>query len=76
MLNLAWFEEHVSFNVGNGRRTKFWKDRWCDSVPLNKRFPLLYEVSRKKNKMVAGFFMKNNQSLDWYIEPMRRLIEE
>ena len=30
----------LSFSVGNGKRIKFWKDKWCMDESLNVSFPL------------------------------------
>ncbi|XP_071681490.1 uncharacterized protein [Lolium perenne] len=38
--------------IGNGMATSFWSDSWAGE-PLRKQWPLLFEVSRRKNRMVA-----------------------
>jgi hypothetical protein len=39
--------------VGNGVRTHFWGDCWCDSISLKQKFPPLYEISNEQNITVA-----------------------
>lgn len=30
------------FFIGNEKRTRFWKDPWCNELPLSSSFPSLY----------------------------------
>jgi hypothetical protein len=39
------FFQHVAFEVGQGTRVQFWKDKWCDETVLMDRFPLLFTCS-------------------------------
>jgi hypothetical protein len=39
--------------VGNGTRTHFWGDSWCDSISLKQKFPALYEISNDQDITVA-----------------------
>ncbi|RVX06663.1 hypothetical protein CK203_029560 [Vitis vinifera] len=43
----------ISFNVGNGRRVRFWRDRWCGDSPLCESFPSLFALSTEKEAWVA-----------------------
>ena len=36
------FFSGVAMTVNDGRGTRFWVDRWCSKVPLEKLFPQLY----------------------------------
>ena len=38
----------ISFVVGNGKRVKFWKDKWCGDTPLCHSFPSLFAISSSK----------------------------
>ena len=38
--------------VGNGRRVRFWKDRWCGDDPLCICFPSLFAISLAKEAWV------------------------
>jgi hypothetical protein len=38
--------------IGNGLATSFWSDSWAGE-PLRKRWPMLFEASRRKNRTVA-----------------------
>ena len=38
----------ISFFVGNRRRVKFWKDKWCDNEPLSVSFPSLFTLASSK----------------------------
>jgi hypothetical protein len=48
----ALFASMTEVTIGNGLATSFWSDNWSGE-PLRKRWPLLYEVSRRKNRTVA-----------------------
>ena len=43
----------ISFSVGNGRRVRFWRDRWCGDSPLCESFPSLFALSTEKEAWVA-----------------------
>ena len=49
-----WLGMHSSlaFRVGNGRRVRFWKDKWCGDEPLYESFPSLFAISRAKDTWV------------------------
>ena len=40
------------FCAGNGRRVKFWKDRWWRDEPLHVSFPSLYILALSKDAWV------------------------
>ena len=41
-------QNKVVFSVGNGRKVKFWKDKWCGSFALCNSFPSLYAFAAFK----------------------------
>ncbi|RVW24939.1 hypothetical protein CK203_079533 [Vitis vinifera] len=43
----------LSFSVGNRKRIKFWKGKWCGDEPLNVSFPSLFALSNSKDAWVA-----------------------
>ncbi|KAK9062488.1 hypothetical protein SSX86_019675 [Deinandra increscens subsp. villosa] len=51
--------------LGNGHDIKFWVDRWVGEVPLNRRFPNLFDNSMLKSGVVASFFTKRNGEVRW-----------
>ena len=42
----------LSFVVGNERRVKFWKDKWCGVIPLCDSFPTLFALVVSKEAWV------------------------
>ena len=40
---------HYSFVLGDGKRTKFWKDSWCGDTSLNNAYPSLFSIACAKN---------------------------
>jgi hypothetical protein len=33
-----------TFNVYDGRQTRFWEDSWLGTTPLKQKYPALYNV--------------------------------
>ena len=46
----------ISFRVGNGRRVRFWRDRWCGDSPLCLLFPSLFVLAVDKEARVADIW--------------------
>ncbi|RVX14113.1 LINE-1 reverse transcriptase-like [Vitis vinifera] len=38
----------VGFVVGDGEKVKFWKDKWCETIPLSEVFPSLFALASTK----------------------------
>ena len=43
---------NMVYSVGNGRRVRFWKDKWCGDDPLCISFPSLVAISLTKEAWV------------------------
>ena len=41
------------FSIGDGRRVRFWEDRWYSDDTLSRSFPLLFELIASKEEWVA-----------------------
>ena len=41
------------YSMNNGRRMRFWKDKWCRDVLLCVSFPFLYALAVAKEVWVA-----------------------
>ena len=59
------FNSMISFMVGNGRRVKFWKDRWCIEEPLCEAFRSLFALSDSKEAWVANLWEHRGESDNW-----------
>ena len=46
----------ILFIVGNRRRVRFWRDRWCRDSPLCVSFPSLFALSVDKEAWVANIW--------------------
>ena len=46
----------IFFFVGNGRRVRFWRDRWCGDSPLSVSFPTLFDLAIDKEAWVVDFW--------------------
>ena len=55
-IRLLWeiVSSRTLFVVGNGRRVKFWRDRWCGDEPLCLSFPSLFTLASSKEAWVAN----------------------
>ena len=42
------FNNRVGFRVGNGRRVRFWQERWCGEEQLAVAFPKLFSIATNK----------------------------
>ena len=47
------FMELGHFNVKDGTQTRFWVDTWLGNKPLKDRFPVLFNIVRRKQDYVA-----------------------
>lgn len=43
---------YISFELGNGLKIRFWKDKWCGNVELRRLFPNLFELAVDKECLV------------------------
>ena len=43
----------TSFIMGNGKRVKFWKDKWCGDTTLRESFPSLCIIALTKDAWVV-----------------------
>ena len=59
------FNSMISFEVGNGRRVKFWKDWWCGEEPLCKIFPSLFALSDFKEAWAADLWEHREEGSNW-----------
>jgi hypothetical protein len=47
------FCKRGSFVIGNGLGTCFWEDVWLGNILLANQYPILYDIVRSKNVLVA-----------------------
>jgi hypothetical protein len=59
----ALFASMTEVTIGNGMRTSFWADSWAGE-PLKKQWPLLFEVSWRKNRTVADALENDHWLMD------------
>jgi len=57
-----WFDNSVSWLVGNESQVKFWKDKWIDKEHLCSRYPRMYFISSCKDKNIGELRDWNNNS--------------
>lgn len=42
--------------IGNGSKTRFWKDIWCDEQPLQRVYPLVFSLASDLDAFVHDYF--------------------
>ena len=47
---------NMVYSVGNGRKVRFWKDRWCGDNSLYNYFPSLFSISLAKEAWVEDMW--------------------
>lgn len=47
------FFRKTLFEVGDGKKIKFWTDKWCAKEPLCNSFPSLYALASSKKAWVG-----------------------
>ena len=55
----------MAYVVGNGRRVKFWEDRWCREEPLKIAFPTLFTIATFKEAWVAEVWDNSLATGSW-----------
>ncbi|RVW35300.1 putative ribonuclease H protein [Vitis vinifera] len=53
-MNWELVSNRLVFIVGNGRRVRFWRDKWCGDSPLCSSFPSLFALTNDKEESVAN----------------------
>lgn len=43
------FNKRIEFRIGNGRRVRLWKDRWCSEDYLEETFLELFSIASAKD---------------------------
>jgi hypothetical protein len=53
------FFQRGSFAVGNGQSTRFWEYTWLGETSLADQYPMLYNIVRRENVLVADVLAQN-----------------
>ena len=53
----------MSKSLGDGSKTRFWTDTWCDVIPLAGKFPRLAALDTNSNCMVSDRVSKTSHGL-------------
>ena len=56
-----------SFVVSNGRRVKFWTDKWCGDEPLCVSFSSLYALAISKDAWVVYVWVQLGEKGHFYL---------
>jgi hypothetical protein len=65
------FCSHTRLILKNGSRIRFWNDVWCGEMPLKEAFPVLYDIARDKDALVATHLVLQNGSYQWDVSFFR-----
>ena len=53
------------FSIGDGRRVRFWEDRWCGDEALSHSFPSLYALVTSKEAWVVEVWDATGEDGGW-----------
>ena len=67
------FKSMISFAMGNRKRVKFWKDRWCSEEPLCEIFPSLFALFDSKEAWVIDLWEHRGEGGNWNFSFVRNL---
>ena len=67
------FNNMVVFRVGNGRRVRFWKGRWCGEDPLVEAFPELFSIVIDKEAWVNQMWEQVGEGGYWNLVFIRQI---
>ena len=59
------FFKRGKFVVGNVEATRFWEDTWLGEVSLASQYPMLYNVIRQKNVLVADVLANSSVHVEF-----------
>ena len=55
-------KDRVCFSISNGRRVKFWKDRWSGDSSVKESFPSLFSFATNKDAWAVDVWEQNGES--------------
>ncbi|RVW63723.1 putative ribonuclease H protein [Vitis vinifera] len=66
-IRMEWFclNNRLTFQVGCGRRVRFWKDKWCGDEPLCESFPSLFAISLDKDAWILDVWSPDDVGDGW-----------
>ncbi|GMP95492.1 hypothetical protein CsSME_00044522 [Camellia sinensis var. sinensis] len=65
--------DNCLIQVGDGRRIKFWHEKWCGATSLKNKFPTLFTLSSAKSGSLHFFYARKSSPNGWnllYIRPL------
>lgn len=72
---MVFYYNNVQVKAGDGKRTNFWKDKWCSNYCLKDEFPILYRLVMEKEETLRSMYVRRVDSGDWNFQFRRRLYE-
>ena len=77
--------KNITFSMGDGRRVRFWKDKWCGNNTHHDYLPSLFALAVSKDAWVADFWDSLGEEggwnpcfsrsfNDWEVEAVERLL--
>ena len=62
---------YIVYEIGNGSRVMFWRDRWCGETPLVASYPKLFRFCLDKEASVTELMKFINGVLHWDVSFFR-----
>lgn len=72
-LQLDWFNQVISMNLGIRNDCLFWSDRWCSNRPLKIEVPLIFNLALNKLASVADYWDVGSTPNNWNVQLRRNL---
>ena len=62
---MTLMNSNLVFSMGDGRRVRFWEDRWCSDDTLSLPFPSLFALVAFKEERVATLWDASGEEEGW-----------
>lgn len=59
---VEFYSDNVRVKVGNGNKTKFWTDKWCNNRKFCEEFPRLFCISKDKEDSILQYRQRRGSS--------------
>ena len=62
---MTLMNSNLVFSMGEGRRVRFWEDRWCSDDTLSLPFPSLFALAAFKEEWVVDVWDASREEGGW-----------
>ena len=65
---ISWFGKVVEWNIGDGRKTRFWADGWSGGECLTKKYPKMFLNFEQKGDNIANMGRMHLGKWEWVLK--------